>query len=71
MVQGGPLPLQGRVGAPFHVRVRIPWYLAGVQPKGIPWGFSKPINSHYRYRAYIGISHRGTLGSGYIQLSPE
>ena len=23
------------------------------------------------YRAYIGISHRGTLGSGYIQLSPE
>ena len=23
------------------------------------------------YRAYIGISHRGTLGSGYIQLSPD
>ena len=23
------------------------------------------------YRAYIGISHKGTLGSGYIQLSPE
>ena len=23
------------------------------------------------YRAYIGISHRGTLGPGYIQLCPE
>ena len=23
------------------------------------------------YRAYIGISHRGTLGPGYSQLSPD
>ena len=24
-------------------------------------GMKKPINTHFCYRAYIGISHRGTL----------
>ena len=28
-------------------------------------------HKYQRYRAHTGISHRGTLGSGYIQLSPE
>ena len=32
------------------------------------WGLY-PINIHYK--AYIGISNRGTLGSGYVQLSPD
>ena len=29
------------------------------------------IHKYPLYRAYIGISNRGMLGSGYIQLSPE
>ncbi len=35
------------------------------------WGFLGIITHKYPlYRAYIGISHRGTLGSGYILAYP-
>ena len=29
------------------------------------------MHKYQLYRAYIGVSHKGTLGSGYIQLSPD
>ena len=46
---------QGRV-YPVHVRV-LPWYLAGAL-----WGFLGIITHKIPlYRAFIGISHRGTL----------
>ncbi len=39
---------------------------------GVFYGFLGIMTHEYPlYRAYIGISNRGTLGSGYIQLSPE
>ena len=41
----------------------------GCTPNSLPMVF---ICIKYQlYRAYIGVSHRGTLGSGYIQLSPD
>ena len=42
---------------------------------GIYWGFSDGIlgdqktHKYQLYRTHTGISHRGTLGPGYIQLS--
>ena len=50
----------GTGGGPVHVRV-LPWYLAGVQP----WDSWGSLTHKYPiYRAYIGISHRGTLVVG-------
>ena len=47
--------VKGQLGVPLTV---YPWYLLRSL-----WilGLFDPINTHYIYRAYIGISHRGTL----------
>ena len=55
---------QGRVGAPKSVPMVFIVFNLGIVG-------DEKTHKYPLYRASIGISHRGTLGSGYIQLSPE
>ncbi len=57
---------QGTIGCTPNVRV-LPWYLlCSLGIIGDEKTHEYPLS-----RAYIGISYKGTLGPGYIQLSPD
>ena len=70
-LHGGQLTQGTRTDVPPNVRVLYPWDLAGVLRMGSLGDEKNPFWYPQNIGVNLGISHNNTLGSGYIQLSPE
>ena len=69
-----PPPKKKKLKTLRQKKQNIETFLVPPQPPKIKgqWGVPLTVAHKYPlYRPYIGISHRGTLGPGYIPLSPD